>query len=80
MCELTEYNLLEDKDLISLIVSERAADHFLNNSYDLEEVLLKAEPEELLDISGISPKKLEELRAIRESIRRLFESQKRKMQ
>ena len=78
MCELTEYNLLEDKDLISLIVSERAADHFLNNSYDLEEILLKAEPEELLNISGIGPKKLEELRAIRESIRRLFNSSREK--
>ena len=78
MCELTEYNILEDKDLISLIVSERAADHFSNNSYDLEEILLKAEPEELLNISGIGPKKLEELRAIRESIRRLFNSSRDK--
>ena len=72
MCELTGYNMLEDKDLISRIVSETAADHFLSNSYDLEEILLDVEEEELLEIPGLGPKELEQIAAIKESVRRVL--------
>ena len=79
MCELNKYSLMDDQSLLGKIVSEVVAEKFYDLSYDLEEIFFETEEEELLEISGIGPKKVEQIAAIKESLKRVLENKRKEV-
>ena len=79
MSKLNKYSLMDDQSLLGKIVSETVAEKFYDLSYDLEEIFFETEEEELLEISGIGPKKVEQIAAIKESLKRVLENKRKEV-
>ena len=77
MSKLNKYSLMDDQSLLGKIVSETVAEKFSDLSYDLEEIFFETEEEELLEIPGIGPKKIEQISAIKESVKRVLEKKRK---
>ena len=72
---MNNYKELTEKELLGLLINEKkeefVTEHLLESFDSLQELLIHAAEEELLQIKGIGPRRVKQLLAVSELIRRV---------